>query len=91
MGTIHINTDQLRTLGTRFTQNNEYIRDQLIPELQRLSSSIEGDWMGASRMRYDELFQGWMQSALSLERWGEDIGQHIYQTAQQFDTADQSL
>lgn len=91
MGTIHINTDQLRILGQRFTQNNEYIRTQLIPELQRLSASIEEDWSGASRLRYDDLFQGWMQSALSLERWGEDIGQHISQTAQQFDNADHSL
>jgi WXG100 family type VII secretion target len=91
MGTIHINTDQLRALGMRFTQNNEYIRNQLIPELQGISSSMEGDWVGASRMRYDDLFQSWMQSALSLERWGEDIGQHVYQTAQQFDNADHSL
>ena len=91
MGTIHVNTDQLRDLGNRFVAGNEYIRSQLIPELQRLSGSMEGDWVGVSRVRYDELFQSWIQSALSLEKWGEDIGQHVYQTAQQFDTADHSV
>jgi len=91
MGTIHANTDQIRQLGNQFVQCNEYIRNQLIPELQRLSASTESDWVGVSRVRYDDLFQHWIQSALSLERWGEDIGQHVYQTAQQFDNADRSL
>lgn len=91
MGTIHINTDEMRQLGRRFVECNEYIRDQLIPELQRLSASMESDWTGVSRVRYDDLFQHWTQSALSLESWGQDIGQHVSLTAEQFDNADRSL
>ncbi|MBA2392904.1 MAG: WXG100 family type VII secretion target [Ktedonobacteraceae bacterium] len=91
MGTIHVNTDEMRLLGRRFIECNEYIRSQLIPELQRLSIGMENDWIGVSRVHYDGLFQHWIQSALSLENWGEEIGQHVSQTAQQFDNADRSL
>jgi WXG100 family type VII secretion target len=90
MGTIHVNTDLMRQLGRRFIQCNEYIRNQLIPELQHLTAQMEGDWVGVSRARYDELLQGWTQSASSLQNWGNDIGQHIYHTADQFDNADRS-
>jgi len=90
MGTIHVNTDVMRQLASRFIQCNEYIRDQLIPELQRLSAQMEGDWVGVSRSRYDELIHGWNQNAFSLQNWGTDLGQHLYRTADQFDSADQS-
>jgi WXG100 family type VII secretion target len=91
MGTIHVNTDEMRQLGRRFVECNEYIRSQLIPELQRLSAGMENDWTGVSRVRYDDLFQHWIQSAMSLENWEEDIGQHVSRTAEQFDNADRSL
>jgi uncharacterized protein YukE len=52
---------------------------------------MEKDWTGVSRARYDDLFQHWVQSALSLEGWGEGIGQHVSQAAEQFDNADRSL
>ena len=91
MGTIHVNTDLMRQLGNRFVQCNEFIRNQLIPELQSMSAQMEGDWVGVSRARYDELLQGWLQSATSLQNWGHDIGQHVYWTADQFDNADRSL
>lgn len=91
MGTIHVNTDEMRQLGRRFVECNEYIRSQLIPELQRITMNMEHDWTGVSRARYDDLFQHWIQSATSLENWGEDIGQHVSRTAEQFDNADRSL
>ena len=91
MGTIHVNTDLMRQLGNRFIQCNEYIRSQLLPDLQNLTGQMEGDWVGVSRARYDELLQGWTQSAYSLQNWGNDIGQHIYSTADQFDNAYRSL
>ncbi len=91
MGTIHVNTDVMRELGQRFVECNQYFREQLIPELQRLTAQMEGDWTGLSRQRYEELFQGWVQSSQSLINWGTDIGQHVSMTAEQFDNADRSL
>jgi uncharacterized protein YukE len=65
-GTIRANPDLLRQLGQRFVQCNAYINDQLIPDLRRITSQVEGDWSRLSRNRYDELFQQWTQSAQSL-------------------------
>ena len=91
MGTIHVNTDVMRELGERFIECNLYLREQLIPQLQHLSAQMEGDWVGVSRHRYDELFHGWLQSSQSLVNWGTDIGTHARLTAEQFDNADRSL
>jgi WXG100 family type VII secretion target len=89
-GTIHVNTDLMRLLGRRFLEISEYCQTQLITELQNISAQIEGDWIGVSRQRYDELFQQWRQSSQSLLTWGQEIGQHLNNTANQFDNADQS-
>jgi WXG100 family type VII secretion target len=91
MGTIHVNTDLMRELGQRFVECNLYMREQLIPQMQHITAQMEGDWVGASRYRYDELFNGWMQSSQSLVNWGTDIGNHVSQTANQLDNADRSL
>ncbi|MEO6891105.1 MAG: WXG100 family type VII secretion target [Ktedonobacteraceae bacterium] len=90
MARIHIDTEIMRQLGRRFVEVSEYSHNQLISELQSMTSQIEGDWQGISRQRYDELFQHWIQSAQSLLNWGQDIGRHLQTTAEQFDAADQS-
>jgi WXG100 family type VII secretion target len=91
MGTIHINTDVMRQLGKRFIEVSEYSHNQLISELQQMSTQLEGDWQGMSRQHYEELFLHWVQSAQSLLIWGNDIGVHLQRTADQFDQADRSL
>jgi WXG100 family type VII secretion target len=91
MGTIHINTDVMRQLGRRFIEVSEYSHNQLVSELQHMSTQLEGDWQGISRYHYEELFQHWVQSAQSLLTWGNDIGTHLQKTADQFDQADHSL
>ncbi len=90
MARIHIDTEIMRQLGQRFVEVSEYSHNQLISELQSMTSQIEGDWQGVSRQRYDDLFQHWTQSAQSLLNWGQDIGHHLQTTAAQFDAADQS-
>ncbi len=89
-GTIHVNTDMMRELGRRFQENCEFCRTKMISELQGITSQMEGDWVGVSRVRYEELFGHWCQSAQSLITWGEDIGLHLSKTAQYFDNVDQS-
>ncbi|HZS77970.1 MAG TPA: WXG100 family type VII secretion target [Ktedonobacteraceae bacterium] len=90
MGNIHINTDLLRQLGQRFLENCEYAQTRMVAELRAMTAQIEGDWQGVSRMHYDELFNHWVQSVNSLVTWGEDIGRHLSQTADQFDNVDRS-
>jgi len=89
-GTIHVNTDQLRRLGTHFTACNEYLREQLIPDIQRMTMQTEGQWSGTSRQHYDELFHQWTVNAQNLLHAGMDISNHISQTAEHFDQANHS-
>lgn len=88
--TIHVNTELLRDLGNRFLLNSQYAQEKLINELRSLTAQTEGDWVGVSRMHYEELFAHWCQSAQSLITWGQEIGQHLDRTAQYFENADQS-
>jgi WXG100 family type VII secretion target len=90
MTSIHVNTDVMRQLGNRYIQACETLRNLTIPELQGLAHNLEGDWQGISRQHYDNSLQQFQQSAYSLLNWGEEIGRHLYQVAQQFDEADQS-
>ncbi len=89
-GTIHVNTELLRDLGNRFLLNSQYAQEKLINELRALTAQTEGDWVGVSRMHYEELFAHWCQSAQSLVTWGLEIGQHLDKTAQYFENADRS-
>jgi len=88
-GTIHVNTEMMRQLGMRYQENCEFCRVKMIAELQALTSQMEGDWVGISRIHYEELFQHWCQSAQSLITWGEEIGLHLSKTAEYFDNVDQ--
>jgi len=89
-GTIHVNTELMRELGSRFRLNCQYAQEKIIGELRAMSAQMEGDWIGVSRTHYDELFQHWCQSAQNLITWGEEIGQHLDRTANYFDNADRS-
>jgi WXG100 family type VII secretion target len=89
-GTIHVNTELLRDLGRRFQLNSQFAQEKLIDELRSLTAQTEGDWVGVSRIHYEELFAHWCQSAQSLIVWGQEIGLHLDKTAQYFETADQS-
>jgi WXG100 family type VII secretion target len=89
-GTIHVNTELMRELGSRFQENCEIARTKMISELQSMNAQIESDWIGLSRTHYDELFHQWVQSAQSLITWGDEIGAHLTKTAEYFDNVDQS-
>ncbi len=89
-GTIHINTELMRDLGRRFQLNCQYAQEKIIDELRAMTGHMEGDWVGVSRIHYNELFQHWCQSAQSLISWGQEIGVHLDNTANYFDQADNS-
>jgi WXG100 family type VII secretion target len=91
MPTIHINTDQMRQLGQYFQQLNDQIRDNIEPQIQNLSNQLESDWQGQSRSRFDNMYNDWRSSTNNIIQVGEDIGQHLQNTATQFEQADQSL
>jgi len=80
----------MRQLGNRYIQACETLRNSTLPELHSLAQQLENDWQGISRQHYDNSLQQFQQSTYSLLNWGEEIGRHLYQVAQQFDEADQS-
>ena len=89
MGTIHVNTDLMRQLGVLFVQLNEQIQTQLEPQIQRLTSQLEGDWIGVSRQHFDYALNEWRATAARLSLNGEELGRHLQDTAIRFDNADQ--
>ncbi len=91
MGTIHINTDLLRQLGRVFYQLNEQINNSIEPQIQNTTNQVEGDWQGVSRQRYEQMYQEWRSSAQRIVQVGEDLGNHLQDTATRFEQADQSL
>ncbi len=91
MGTIHINTDQMRQLGQMFINLNEQIKDNLEPQIQSMTNQLESDWQGQSRSVYDNMFNSWRSATSQIVQVGEDIGRHLQNTANQFEQADQSL
>ncbi len=91
MGTIHINTDLLRQLGRVFYQLNEEINNSIEPQIQNTTNQVEGDWQGVSRQRYEQMYQDWRSAAQRIVQTGEDLGNHLQDTATRFEQADQSL
>ena len=91
MATIHINTDLLRQLGRVFTQLNDEINNSIEPQIQNTTNQVEGDWQGASRQRYEQMYQDWRSATQRIVQVGEDLGSHLQNTATQFEQADQSL
>ena len=84
MASIHVNTDQMRQLGQVFVQNNDQIH-QSEGQIQNYIGQLEGDWQGVSRQRFEQMFQEWRAAADRIVAQGEEIGQHLQNTAQQFE------
>ena len=91
MGTIHINTDLLRQLGRVFYQLNEQINNSTEPQIQNMTNQVEGDWQGVSRQRYEQMYQDWRSATQQIVQVGEQLGNHLQDTATRFEQADQSL
>jgi len=91
MPTIHIDTDQLRQLGKQFVSLNEQIQNQIQPQISNLTTQLEGDWKGQSRITYDNLYNDWRTTISRIVTNGEDLGRHLDTTATQFEQADRSL
>jgi WXG100 family type VII secretion target len=89
VGTIHVNTDVMRQLGALFVQLNEQIASQLEPQITRYTNQLEFDWVGVSRQHFDYALNEWRATAMRLVTNGEDLGRHLQETAQRFDSADQ--
>lgn len=90
MPTIHVNTDVMRQLAQAYLNWNNTLQTQMLPQLQSLSAQLEGDWIGVSRQDYDNQLQSWQQSLNSLIAAGQSLGNHVLNTANQFDAADHS-
>jgi WXG100 family type VII secretion target len=88
MPTIHVNTDLMRQLGQTFVQLNDQIQNQTQPQIQNQIGSLESDWQGVSRQRFEQLFSDWRSLASQLVTQGEQIGQHLQNTATQFENVD---
>ena len=90
MPTIHVNTDVMRQLAQAYLNWNNTLQSQMLPQLQSLQAQLEGDWVGTSRADYDNQLQSWQQSLNSLIAAGQNLGNHVLNTANQFDAADHS-
>ncbi len=90
MPTIHVNTDVMRQLAQAYLTWNNTIQTQMVPQLQSLSAQLEGDWVGVSRQDYDNQLQSWIQSLNALIASGQGLGNHVMNTANQFESADRS-
>ena len=90
MGTIHVDTDLMRQLGQTFVQLNDQISNQIEPQIQNHTSSLENDWQGVSRQRYEQMYQDWRAATQRVVETGEQIGQHLQDTAQRFEDVDNS-
>ena len=90
MPTIHVNTDVMRQLAQAYLNWNNTLQTQMLPQLQSLSGQLEGDWVGVSRQDYDNQLQSWQQSLNSLIASGQSLGNHVLNTANQFESADRS-
>jgi WXG100 family type VII secretion target len=90
MPTIHVNTDVMRQLAQAYLTWNNTIQTQMLPQLQSLNAQLEGDWVGVSRTDYDNQLQSWIQSLNGLIASGQGLGNHVLNTANQFESADRS-
>ncbi len=88
MATIHVNTDLMRQLGQIFVQLNDQLSNQTEPQIQNHIGQLESDWQGVSRQRFEQMFQEWRAAADRVVAQGEEIGQHLQNTATQFENVD---
>jgi WXG100 family type VII secretion target len=88
MADIHVNTDVMRNLGNLFVQLNEQINYRAINYINSTTSALENDWQGISRQRYEQLIQQWRSATQHVVQTGENLGNHLTQTANQFDNVD---
>ena len=90
MANIHVNTDLMRQLGQVFVTLNDQITNQTEAQVQNYIGQMEGDWQGVSRQRFEQMFQDWRAGVNQVVQNGENIGRHLYDTANRFDSVDQS-
>ena len=90
MGTIHVNTDQMRQLGQVYIQLNDQIANNVMPQIQNYTGQLESDWQGVSRQRYEQLYNDWRAASQRVVMAGEDLGRHLQDTAMRFEQVDQS-
>ena len=88
MATIHVNTDLMRQLGQAFVQLNDQIQSQTEPQIHNHIGSLEADWQGVSRQRFEQMFAEWKAATDRVIAQGEDIGRHLQNTATQFENVD---
>ena len=88
MATIHVNTDLMRQLGQVFVQLNDQLSSQTEPQIQNHIGQLESDWQGVSRQRFEQMFSDWRSAANQVVTQGEQIGQHLQNTATQFENVD---
>jgi len=80
----------MRQLAQAYLTWNNTIQTQMLPQLQSLNAQFEGDWVGVSRQDYDNQLQSWIQSLNGLIASGQGLGNHVLNTANQFESADRS-
>jgi len=90
MANIHINTDEMRQLAGSFEWWSNNLRDGMIPALRQLTGQLEGNWQGVSRQHYEELIRIWQGNAMNLIASAEDLSRHLMNTANQFESVDNS-
>lgn len=90
MPMIHVDTDVMRQLGKRFDEWCEYLRNDMMSQLRNLSGQLESDWQGVSRNHYDQTLNNWEQNVAGLLDKGEQLGEHLKNTANRFENADNS-
>lgn len=90
MPTIHINTEEMRQLAGSFDWWSNNLREGMLPALQQLTGRLESDWQGVSRQHYDEMIQVWRSNALNLIDAAENLSRHMMNTANQFESVDNS-
>lgn len=91
MGQIHVNTDLMRRLGMLFVQLNEQIANQLEPQIQQAAAQLDSDWVGVSYQHFSSVLIDWRATVARLTTYGEELGQHLQETATRFEQADNSL
>jgi WXG100 family type VII secretion target len=79
----------MRSLGQLFTQSSDQIANQVEAEILKNIAELEDGWQGNSRQRYDYLFQDWKLGMDNLILQGKELGQHMQQKAQQYESVDQ--
>jgi WXG100 family type VII secretion target len=90
MTQIAVNTDVMRQLGETFEQVSHQLWDETRPRINHLISELENSWQGNSRARFEQLFADWNHHAHELVELSYRIGEHLENTAQAFDNADNS-